>query len=153
MSASRRGEYREKRRVVEDCLVLSVKSVRRGSDYHVGSVRWRCGDQDLVTVRYEINLWSVERGSLWLWYFVHGTPIHLVISMTSSCIHSGGRRWWFICPVTGKRVGKLYLPDGATHFAGRQAHDLTYTSCQESGREKRFWRKMAKVLETAGIQS
>jgi hypothetical protein len=39
----------------------------------------------------------------------------------------GGRRWWFICPVTAKRVGKLYVPNGATHFAGRKAHDLTYT--------------------------
>jgi hypothetical protein len=47
--------------------------------------------------------------------------------MTSTTLHTGGRRWWFVCPVTGKRVGKLYLPVGATGFAGRKAHDLTYT--------------------------
>jgi len=40
--------------------------------------------------------------------------------MISTALHTGGRRWWYICPVTGKRVGKLYLPAGATHFAGRQ---------------------------------
>jgi hypothetical protein len=53
----------------------------------------------------------------------------------------------------GTRVGKLYFPAGATHFAGRQAHDLTYTSCQESGRDKRFWQKIAKLLETGATHS
>jgi hypothetical protein len=49
--------HREKKRVVEDCLVLSVKSVRQNSDYHTGSVQWRRGDEDLGTVRYEIKPW------------------------------------------------------------------------------------------------
>jgi hypothetical protein len=72
-------------------------------------------------------------------YTADGERVHLPISMTSTAVHLGGRRWWFICPVTAKRVEKLYLPGGATHFAGRKANDLTYTSCQQSGREKRFW--------------
>jgi hypothetical protein len=140
----------EKRAVVEDCLVLSVKDIRRGTPD--GVVRWRRGDQDIAGVRYEINLYSAERGGLWLRYNVDGVRIHVAISMISTALHTGGRRWWFVCPVTGKRVGKLYLPDGATHFAGRQAHDLTYRSCQESGRDKRFWRKIAKLLETGATQ-
>jgi hypothetical protein len=24
----------------------------------------------------------------------------------------GGRRWWFLCPRTGRRAGKLFLPNG-----------------------------------------
>jgi hypothetical protein len=143
----------EKRGVVEDCLILSVKDVRRGGPSYDGVVRWRRGDQDRGAIKYEINLWSADRGGLWLRYSVDGVPIHVAISMISTTLHTGGRRWWFVCPVTGARVGKLYLPAGTTHFAGRQAHDLTYTSCQESGRDKRFWQKMAKLLETAGIQS
>jgi len=59
---------------------------------------------------------------------------------------TGRRRWWFVCPVTGERVEKLYLPLDAAHFAGRKAHDLTYTSCQQSGREKRLWRRVDKLL-------
>jgi hypothetical protein len=47
--------------------------------------------------------------------------------------HYGGRRWWFICPIKKIRVAKLYLPPGATQFASRKAHDLTYRSVQESG--------------------
>src|SRR5215475_6960034 len=102
MSGSLQGRYREKKRVVEDCLVLSVKSVRRGADHHAGSVQWRCGTEVIAMIKYEINIWSVERGSLWLRYSVGGTPVHLAVCMTSTKLHSGGRRWWFICPVTGK---------------------------------------------------
>jgi hypothetical protein len=145
MNGSRRGRYRQKKRVVEDCLVLSVKSVQRGSDQHTGLVHWRRGDQHLGTLSYEINLWSAEQGDLWLRYSVDGEPVNLPISMTSTKLW-GGRRWWFTCPVTGERIGKLYLPLNASHFAGRKAHDLTYTSCQQSGREKRMWRRIDRLL-------
>jgi hypothetical protein len=143
----------EKKCVVEDCLILSVKDVCTGGGCRNGIRRWRCGDQDLGAIKYEINLRSAEQGCLWLRYVVGGASVHVAISMMSTALHTGGRRWWFICPVTSKRVGKLYLPAGATHFAGRQAHDLTYRSCQNSGRDKRFWRKIAKLLESGATQS
>src|SRR5262245_15132173 len=146
MSGSRQGRYREAKRVVEDCLVLSVKSVRQSSERHTGLVHWRRGNQIIGTVKYEMKPWSAERGDLWLRYSLDGEPVHLTISMTSTKLHSGGRRWWFICPATGKRVGKLYLPDGATHFAGRKAHELTYASCQQSHRIERLWRRIDKLL-------
>jgi hypothetical protein len=79
-------------------------------------------------------------------------PIHLAIRLVSTAIHLGGRRWWFTCPGTGERVGKLYLLPAATQFAGRRAHDLTYTSYQESGRDKRFRRKIAKLLGTTSLR-
>jgi hypothetical protein len=136
----------EKKCMVEDCLILSVKDVCTGAGCHNGVHRWRCGDQDLGSIRYEINLRSAEQGCLWLWYNVGGASIHVAISMISTALHTGGRRWWFICPVMGTRVGKLYLPAGATQFAGRQAHDLTYTSCQKSGSSERLRRRIDKHL-------
>jgi hypothetical protein len=51
-------------------------------------------------------------------------PVHL----TSTKLWRGGS-----CPASGERVGKLYLPHGATHFAGREAHDLTYTQLRRFG--------------------
>jgi len=68
------------------------------------------------------------------------------IFLTSTTPHFGGRRWWFRCPANGVRVGKLYLPLVAIHFASRRAHDLTYTSCQQSGQSNRFWRRLARDL-------
>jgi hypothetical protein len=44
----------------------------------------------------------------------------------------GGRRWWFVCPRTGRRVAKLYLPSGAFTFASRQAYRLAYRSQRET---------------------
>ena len=43
-----------------------------------------------------------------------------------------GRRWWFVCPKTAKRVSKLYLPPGAVTFASRGAHRLAYKSQRET---------------------
>jgi hypothetical protein len=147
MDGSKHFGMARKKDVVEDCLVLSVKDVCTGADSRNGFLRWRCGDQDLGGIKYEINLRSAENGCLWLWYNVDGKANCDAISMISTALHTGGRRWWFVCPVTGSRVGKLYLPAGAAHFAGRQAHNLTYTSCQQSGRDKRRWRKIAKRLK------
>jgi hypothetical protein len=44
----------------------------------------------------------------------------------------GGRRWWFVCPRTGRRAAKLYLPNGAFTFASRQAYRLAYRSQRET---------------------
>jgi hypothetical protein len=41
----------------------------------------------------------------------------------------GGIRWWFVCPNTGRRVSKLYLPRGGRKFLSRQAYRLGY-ACQ-----------------------
>lgn len=38
----------------------------------------------------------------------------------------GGRRWYFICPRTGARACRLYLPQGGEQFLSREAHRLRY---------------------------
>jgi hypothetical protein len=58
----------------------------------------------------------------------------------------GGRRWWFVCPRTGKRAAKLYLPDGAFTFASRQAYRLAY-ACQ---REPVHYRALRRALKLRG---
>ena len=47
-----------------------------------------------------------------------------------------GRVWWFLCPsCTGHNAGlrraRLYLPAGASRFACRDCHDLSYRSSQD----------------------
>jgi AAA domain len=44
-------------------------------------------------------------------------------------------RWWWICPATGRRVSKLYLPNGGVRFLshGPGAYRLAYAS-QRHGR-------------------
>jgi hypothetical protein len=58
--------------------------------------------------------------------------------VTSTVPRFGGLRWWFVCPLAvngrdcGRRVGKLYLPDGARYFGCRRCHDLVYRSSQQA---------------------
>jgi hypothetical protein len=61
----------------------------------------------------------------------------------------GGRRWWFICPRTGKRAAKLYLPNGAFTFASRQAYRLAY-ACQREQPHDRASRRAFKLRGKLG---
>ena len=64
----------------------------------------------------------------------------------------GGFRWWICCPYPsegdwcGRRVGKLYLPPGATYFGCRHCHDLTYRSVQEHDKRVDFYRENPEAL-------
>ncbi|HOX85148.1 MAG TPA: hypothetical protein PKW76_15450 [bacterium] len=59
------------------------------------------------------------------------------IQLSSTTSHSGGERWWFVCPNMhdgqwcGKRCRSLYLPIGSKHFACRKCHNLSYESRQK----------------------
>ena len=81
-------------------------------------------------------------------YKAQGERHSYCVSLVSTVLPSGGRRWWFKCPMKDVRVANLYLPPGATRFASRQAHNLTYRSCQESGRLARRVRRMAASIST-----
>jgi len=90
--------------------------------------------QTTAALRGGAFLWSAERGDLRLRYSLDREPVHLAISMTFTKLW-GVRRWWFVCPVTGTRVGKLYLPHDADTLCGTQGPRSDLHSCQESGRE------------------
>jgi len=56
--------------------------------------------------------------------------ISLTIPLDWTPPYFGGLRWWFTCPLAGKRcihrVAKLYLPPGARYFGCRDCHHLVY---------------------------
>ena len=51
----------------------------------------------------------------------------------------GGKRWYFLCPRSGRRVGVLRLPRGGHRFWCREAYGLGYASQREDdlGRTQR----------------
>jgi hypothetical protein len=82
---------------------------------------WREGDR---SVRYRVNLlWTV--------------PTY------------GGRRWWFQCPRTHRKVAKLYLPNGGWRFWSRRAYRLGY-ACQRETELDRLMRKARKLSIALG---
>jgi hypothetical protein len=50
----------------------------------------------------------------------------------------GSVRYWFRCPLTGRRVAKLYLPPARGVFASRAAHGLAYRSQRLSRLERAY---------------
>jgi hypothetical protein len=148
------GWQRERKTTVEEGLVLDVKDlVAMGAivpRWREGSLSWRSGAETVATLEYGSSTYSQGEGTLWFWYVIDGKSMHYTITLVSTVPHYGGRRWWFICPVKKIRVSKLYLPPGATQFASRKAHDLTYRSVQESGwrkRSEKFRRRLAQQLD------
>ena len=65
------------------------------------------------------------------------------------CPDFGGRRWWFSCPVSGRRCGVLYLPRGASRFASAKGHGLDYAVTRMSKLDQ-IWRRMARIAGRLG---
>jgi len=52
----------------------------------------------------------------------------------------GGERWFFVCPLTGTLVQKLFLPPQEEAFASRGAHNISYRSERLPDAERRYQR-------------
>jgi hypothetical protein len=57
-------------------------------------------------------------------------PLDYTVALTPTYPNLGGVRWWFLCPETGRRVAKLYLPIGSLRFLSREAHGLVHDTRQ-----------------------
>jgi hypothetical protein len=71
------------------------------------------------------------------------------IQLTRTQPTFGGHRWWFLCPKTGQRTTKLFLPRGGRHFWSRRAYGLGYRS-QREDRFSRLQRRAAALNRELG---
>jgi hypothetical protein len=89
---------------------------------------------DEVTVRGDLDILGAEPRLL----VSHSTRFEPAqtnkykIELARTLPHLGGVRWWFLCPQTGRRVAKLYLPRGGDRFLSRQAYRLVHDTRQMS---------------------
>lgn len=81
-------------------------------------------------------------------YTASGEPVRVHVPLDTTATFRGRVRYWMRCPACGRRCGKLHLPGGACRFACRACHDLTYTSCQESGKYDSLYRRLGVELGT-----
>lgn len=164
-SGSGRRSPWQKKTMVEDCYVLSVRSVReaiqRGRGYG-GWLRWTQGDAEVASIRYAVDE-------------VHGAPaVRLIYTTTVTATgektesnypillqrtlpHFGGTRWWFTCPLVEsgvacrRRVAKLYLPPNGTYFGCRHCYELTYHSRQTWDKRLAIYRQHPEALDAAMV--
>ena len=68
-------------------------------------------------------LWAPRRRKpdypwLRLRYCVNGERVDCIVRLVSTRPNYGGHRWWFVCPLMGRRAAKLYLPPGGASCSG-----------------------------------
>jgi hypothetical protein len=71
-------------------------------------------------------------------------PQRYQVQLRTSPQPFGGVRWWFVCPRTGRRCTKLFLPLGGHRFWSRQAWGLGY-ACQRETAQCRAQRQAIKT--------
>src|SRR5262245_45903853 len=133
MGRSGRDRTSEKKMMVESCVALDTGILKlRPGTLSSGVLSW--GDSSMG---YGIN--TMDPSNSWLNLYTvsaTGEAIDCRNQLVTTCLPSGGLRWWFICPLVTDdrscraRVKKLYLPPGGRYFGCRTCYGLTYTSCQ-----------------------
>lgn len=117
--------------LVESALTFDLNQLIRDGALHPGRIvsgtlTWTRSGQQIASIGYEVDLTKSTSGSMRLHYNANDIPVDYRISLATTRPHFGGVRWWFICPVTGCRAYRLFLPSGSDKFASRQAFSLAY---------------------------
>lgn len=146
---------------VEDALTLRVgtlaESFRLSEERGVpasGVCSWTRGGE--TTARLGTRVWwegSCPRVRLTYTVTARGRePVDVALELDTDSTPAwfGGVRRWLLCPGAsasrpcGRRVGTVHLPGGATRFACRDCHRLTYRSRQESRKWDSLYRRLAE---------
>ena len=132
------------RPVVEDARTIDVDRLRqegvlRPHVHQTGYWGWwntHNGEQT-SSIGYELDT-TAAAGWIRLQYTItkraggERRPMDYRVELATTRPHFGGVRWWFVCPLSSRKVRKLYLHPISDHFASRQALGLTYQSCRET---------------------
>jgi hypothetical protein len=148
MSSGRWG-WHTKRQTVDESRTLDLSELARDGAFapgRSGRVRWLRGETETASISYTVG---EQAGGLVLTLHYtlmrSGESVDIPVRLETTRLRFGGVRWWGRCPC-GRRVRKLYLPGGATRFACRQCHGLTYASAQEHDKRVDFLRKNPDAL-------
>jgi hypothetical protein len=146
---SSRWGWHRKRRTVEDCRTLELSEVAReatAKGWTSGRLRWLQGETEVASLGYTIaEAYGMRVLTLEYTITDTGERVTIPVELETTRPRFGGVRWWGRCPC-GRRVGKLYLPPGATRFACRYCHGLTYASCQQHDKRADALRRNPQAL-------
>jgi hypothetical protein len=123
---------------VEDGLTVDLGLIlRRGwakdGASGAGTLSWSSRGERVASIGHRYDLTDPDHAHLTLIYTrtpSNGPPekVEQRIRLTYTRPTYGGRRWWMICPYSGRRVAKLHIPPGGDRFASRLAWRLPYQS-------------------------
>ena len=152
--------YRSSRKTtVEEARTLAMRDLRRRlSPGASGTLTWTRG---AVASGIAYSVTGNDRAPMVTLHYCwrDAVDICLRIRLTATATQFGGKRWWFICPLSlrgvacNRRVGKLYLPPGGRYFGCRHCYKLTYESCQQAHQTERLLGHLGHGPEVARMFS
>jgi hypothetical protein len=141
-----------------EAIVLSMADITRSGGLPIG-IRWHAPESKItvggqtIGVQITIDTRDPDNARLELEHEGRGEETaetdpraRYAVRLAKTPQPFGGVRWWFICPETGRRAMKLYLPNGGPMFLSRQAYGLAYASQRKGDydllmrRGDRLWR-------------
>jgi hypothetical protein len=152
------GSGRTRRRVTDEStgsFVLSVKGLLgrlpRGAVVG-GTVTFRGGRWGELAVEVRGDTTDPAAPYLELTHDTRNGPAQRItyrVRLATTRPRYGGERWWFVCPATGGRAFKLYLPNGGRRFLSRAGYRLGYAVTRED-RIARYQRRAGRILAKLG---
>jgi hypothetical protein len=142
--------------LVEHSVTLKIEQLRKAGALipglpTSGQLHWTFETGQLGSANFEAVL-ATKDGYLQLDLQIPSCSAKQRISLTTTNLYFGGARWWFVCPVTLERVGRLHLLAGASQFLSRRAHGLTY-ACQTEDVYDRAARRSRKLMMRLGADA
>jgi len=126
------GRYRTRNRgSIEQALRLDMASLRRmgfvrpGASVS-GSQHWTRRGEPAGSISLKVDLSSLDDAHAVLTYTANGTPTVQRVQLAVTPCRFGGHRFYWLCPVSGRRCTVLAYAVG--RFASRQAQRLTYAT-------------------------
>lgn len=145
---------------IEECLTIKTSTLKDWGhlapdlEVYNRSLSWRSNGIQLGSISYSIR--STEQGQkqMFLNYTYGGQPVQYVVDLVSLNTNLGnGKRWYFICPETGKRCMNLISPPGSQYFLHRSAFpQLMYDSQKKSKEFRKFNKEFSPIFELERLE-
>lgn len=158
-SGSTRWNWHYKKTMVEDCLKLTIYSLKPYLyAYRWGNVTWTWGGRQTSVISFLITGQDFPESIRLIYTHTdirsgEKTDLDYSIPLTWTLTPWRARRYWFTCPLChdwetlGRRVGALYLPPGRMYFGCRHCYNLTYRSSQIHGEFDSVYRMLAGTMQ------
>ncbi len=136
----RRGYVKTK---VEDCHKVDANDFARWKFFKTGmrwsSTRWTRGGRETGSCGVHTKIGDNQAVCVFQY---NGREV--AVNLSPYVPGFGGRRYFFLCPVCGRRVRTLHFKNA--EIACRTCHDLTYESCNEFHYFDSLYKRMAAGL-------
>ena len=146
---------------VDEGLKIDINKLKRDGMLNLnscrsGGIKWTrlSTGEKTASIGYETN--TLDPENMWMrvnythtsYYDDETNEMDYKIGLETTQPNYGGKRLWFICPLTYKRAGVLFSPSGSKWFASRHAYNLKYQSQSRSPHDRaidRMWKLKNKL--------